>query len=181
MKAINQAQLVEILGARKGNIFAQVLSLTDSKARKTGNPYGVILKRSAASVSIGTDYERAVNTTAEREGNANAGTFKAESIWNGKGEHLVPNKIVRHVETGRLYLYCQASDKQINAFPPSVTYETLQGETLTREQVEPFLPSKSPSAKQAEFGNESERQVRLIALDNVQAIAMHGEVYVLSK
>lgn len=174
---ITRSQLVEKITASKGNLFCQVLSLTDSKARKTNNPFGVIMKRSAACVSIGTDYENAVNRVAEKEGNASAGEFIAESIWGGKGEHLVPNKIIRHVDKGTLYLYCQASDKQLDAFSPNVEFETVTGEKLSREDVAPFLPVKAPSAKQAAFGNENERHVRMIALDNVLAIKMMGEVY----
>lgn len=174
---ITHAQLRQKIAESRGNVFAQVLSLTDSKARKTNNPFGLILKKAAASVSIGTDYENAVNNVAKKEGNENAGSFVAESIWNGKGEHVIPNKIIRHVDTGREYLYCQTSDKQLDAFPPVVEFQTVSGEKLSREQVAPFLPVKAVSAKQAAFGNENERNVRMIALDNILAIKMNGETF----
>jgi len=193
---ITRAALVQKIAESKGNISCQVLSLTDAKALKNGkkgtynehgeqvfekipNTFGTIMKRSAASVSIGTDYENAVNRVAEKEGNVAAGEFIAASIWGGKGEHLVPNKIIRHVDKGTLYLYCQSSDKQLDAFSPHVEFETVTGEKLSRDEVAPFLPVKAPSVKQADFGNENERHVRMIALDNVLAIKMMGEVYEL--
>lgn len=174
---ITHAALRQKIAESKGNLFCQVLSLTDAKALKRNNPFGTILKKAAASVSVGTDYEKAVNTVAAKEGNENAGSFVAESIWNGKGEHVVPNKIIRHIDTGREYLYCQTSDKQIDAFPPHVEYQTVSGEKLSREDVAPFLPVKAASAKQAAFGNENERNVRMIAFDNILAIKMNGETF----
>jgi hypothetical protein len=174
---ITHAALRQKIAESKGNLFCQVLSLTDAKALKRNNPFGTILKKAAASVSVGTDYEKAVNTVAAKEGNENAGSFVAESIWNGKGEHVVPNKIIRHIDTGREYLYCQTSDKQIDAFPPHVEYQTVSGEKLSREDVAPFLPVKAASAKQAAFGNENERNVRMIAFDNILAIKMNGELF----
>ncbi len=194
---ITHAILRQKIAESRGNVLCQVLSLTDAKALKNGkiptgqvdrttgepimekipNTFGTILKKAAASVSVGTDYEKAVNTVATKEGNENAGSFVAESIWNGKGEHVVPNKIIRHIDTGREYLYCQTSDKQIDAFPPHVEYQTVSGEKLSREDVAPFLPVKAASAKQAAFGNENERNVRMIAFDNILAIKMNGETF----
>lgn len=174
---ITHAELRQKIAESKGNVLCQVLSLTEAKARKTGNPFGQILKRAAASVSIGTDYENAVNNVAKKEGNENAGSFVAESIWNGKGEHAIPNKIIRHIETGREYLYCQTSDKQLDAFPPSVEFQTASGTKLSHDKVKPFLIEKVESAKQAAFGNENKRSVRMIAIDNILAIKMNGELF----
>ncbi len=177
MKTITHPQLRDLIASTKGNQFVQVLSKTDSKARKTGNPYGTIYKVSAASVSVGTDYEAAVNRVAAKEGNENAGTFQAAPIWGGKGVHEIPNKIIQHVDSGKRYLYCQTSEAQITAFPPTVEYVDALGNSLTYDQVKDFLPTKTPSAKQAAFGNENERNVRMIAFESLRAIAIGGEVY----
>jgi hypothetical protein len=177
MKTITHTQLRDLIANTKGNQFVQVLSKTDAKALKTGNPYGTIFKIAAASVSVGTDYEKAVNRVAAKEGNPDAGTFKAESIWGGKGVHEIPNKIIQHVDSGKRYLYCQTSEQQITAFPPKVEYVDSLGNTLTHDQVKDFLPKKAPSAKQADFGNHNERNVRMIAFESLRAIAIGGEVY----
>lgn len=174
---ITRSQLRQKIAESKGNLFCQVLSLTDAKAKKTGNPFGDIFKRAAASVSIGTDYEKAVNRVASKEGNENAGSFVAESIWNGKGVHAVQNKIIRHTDTGAEYLYCQTSEAQMDAFLPQVTYQDAAGNPLEFSKVEPFLPVKKPSAKQASFGNSNERNVRMIAIENILGIKIGGELY----
>lgn len=174
---ITRSQLRQKIAESKGNLACQVLSLTDSGARKTNNPFGVIMKRAAASVSVGTDYEDAVNRVATKEGNENAGTFIADKIWGGKGVHVVENKIVQHTETKREYLYCQSSDKQMDAFPPKVSYEDVSGNPLESSKVEPLLPVKKPSAKQESFGNVNKRNVRFIAFDNILAIKMNDELF----
>ena len=178
MKQVTQSELTNILAQRKGAIACQVLSRTKVKARK--NPFGDIYKQAAASVLVGKDYEAGVNRQAAKEGSEQAGEFQAESIWQGKGVHLVPNKVIQHTGKGTLYLYCQASDKQLDAFPPSVEYYNANGERLTYEQVAPYLPERKESAKQTEHGVTNQQNVRMIALDNVQAVCFDGEQYVPS-
>lgn len=171
---ITHSQLIELVKSNKGAIALCVESVTDSKARKTGNPFGLIMKRARSSALCGVDYEAAVNRSLANQGDAPV--FTSESIWNGKGRYVVPNKIVEHIETKRLYLAMQASDAQYEAFPAKVSYETTTGEEIPYDKAEPFLPEKKRSVKQEAYGLENnQRNVRMYALDSITAIHYKGQ------
>jgi hypothetical protein len=171
---ITHSQLVNLISTRKGAVAIGIEAVTDARARKTGNPHGAIFKVSRSSALCGVNYEAAINRRLDGQGDAPA--FKAESLWNGKGEYVVPGKIARHKETGRLYLAIQASDKQFQAFPAKVSYQDGEGKPLAYDEVKPFLPESSFSVKQAAAGlSENQQNVRLYALDSLTAIHLDGE------
>lgn len=173
MKTLTQSEFVALLASHKGAAFLGLDTLTDAKAKKTGNPYGVILKRARCVTQTGVGYEGAVNRQGGREGVE--AEFVADRLpW---GKWLVPNKVIEH--NGRLYLRTQTTAGMRRKRPAVVRYLTPNGERLTREAVRPFLPEKTGSAKQESHGVMEEIQVRAIALDNVLRVRVNGETVIL--
>lgn len=177
MKTITPAELVKKITEINGNVFCVIESLTDSKARKTGNPFGLILKQARALVSIGANYENAVNAQGGREQNDNAGAFEAAPLpW---GEWLVPNRLITH--KGEIYVRTQSTPGMRKARPARVQYRDAEGRYLSREQVQPFLPEKKESARQAAFGNAGEIEVRTLKISSIRRIRIGGETLTIKR
>lgn len=171
MKKITPAQLVERIKTINGNVFVTLETLTDAKARKTGNPFGTILKQSIAHVAIGHNYEAAVNRQGIREDNVPTEAFKANALpW---GEWLVPNRLITH--KGEIYVRTQTNPNMRHNRAPRVQYRDTAGKFLSRAEVKPLLPAKSESARQAAFGNEGEVTVRTFKLSSIRRIRIGGE------
>lgn len=176
---ITYSKLVEILAQSKGALPVGILATTDTKARKTGNPYGVILKTSRSVGFVGANYEKAVRREGERQGSDNAETFVSQPRpW---GEWLVPNKVATH--KGKFYLRTQSTPGQRERQRAKVIcYRGENGQFLSREEVKPFLPEKSYSRRQAEVGikNEGEQMdVREFAFDSIQKLRIKGRTFEL--
>lgn len=171
MKNITPAELVEKIKAINGNVFVTLETLTDAKARKTNNPFGIILKQSIAHVAIGHNYQNAVNRQGIREENENAGAFVAAPLpW---GEWLVPNRLITH--KGEIYVRTQTTSGMRRNRAPRVKYRDTAGKFLSREAVKPLLPEKKESARQAAFGNKGEVEVRTLKLSSIRRIRIGGE------
>ena len=154
--------------AHKGALFIGVTSLTDARAKKTGNPYGAIFKKSRFVGVSGADYAGAVNR-------AGAGEFEAAPLpWGefveGSGRKLIAHK-------GGLYLRMQSTGKQRAKRPASVQYYG-GGRKLNKSDVAPFLPATN-SAKQAQAGvAENEQvQIRTMSFDSLQFIRLNGKTF----
>jgi hypothetical protein len=171
MKTITPAELVEKIKAINGNVFVTLETITDAKAKKTGNPFGTILKQSIAHVAIGHNYQNAVNAQGKREENENAGEFVAQPLpW---GEWLVPNRLIGH--KGEIYVRTQTNPSVRFGRPAKVQYRDTEGKFLSREAVKPHLPVKAESARQAAFGNEGKIEVRTLKLSSIRRIRIAGE------
>lgn len=152
-----------------------LLALTDSRARKTGNPYGTIYKQVRAVGFVGADYELAVNREAIRQ--EQSATFQGESLpW---GQWLIPHKVIQH--NGKLYLRTQTTpgNRQRQA-AKVICYRDTNGKFLARDDVKPFLPVVRESAKQQnETGIDKTVWVRTYAFDSIQKIRIAGTTYKL--
>jgi hypothetical protein len=170
---LTHSELIKALADKAGAVIMGIETATVPKMRKTGNPFLGVVKTSRFAGMIGVNYEAAVNRRLEGQGDAPS--FQSEAIWNGKGEYMIPGKIVRHKETGKLYLAVQGSDKQWDAFPATVKYLDGDKEIAYRD-IESFLVKAAPSAKQASHGlSDNQQNVRFYALENVKRIHYQGE------
>ena len=162
--------------SRPGAVMVGLSTLTDAKARKTGNTIGTIFKQSRGVGIVGADYENAVRREGERQGANEAAEFKAESRpW---GEWLVPSKVATH--KGRLYLRTQSAPRQRKVSPWKVrAYRDASGKFLSPDAVKPFLPEKTDSARQTEVGLQAKIEVREFAFDSIQKVRIDGKTFEL--
>lgn len=172
MPTITVEQLKEMLKARKGATIVTIVAETEPDLRKTGNPYIGCKKISRVNGVINWIYENAVNRQREREGqpvNADGYIEHFESLPRKWGQRIHGTPFVEHKDNTYLELKVERS----------LGHEYRHnGETLTDEQVAPFLPKKK----------EGERQkvdkpviLRDYNLTNIVQISVGGEVYDIAK
>ena len=162
MKALTQAALIDTLGTIKGATFATIITETDARLLKTGNPFGPVRKVSRVNVTLGFQYTKAVNRQRTRE-DSEADFVAKPRQW---GERITP-MLVEH--KGRTYLETKV-ERSI-----STEYIDANGNTLDKEAVRPFLPKRSTSRQEV----TREIIVRDYALDSLRSLTMKGEEYVM--
>jgi len=164
MKAINQATLIDTINAVKGATFATIITETDARLKKTGNPFGPVRKISRVNVCLGFQYEAAVNRQRTREDSE--ADFEARPRQWGE---RISAMLIGH--KGRTYL----ETKVQRALETS--YIDATGKELSKEDVSPFLPARSKSRQEV----ADEVIVRDYALDSIRSLAFGGETYLLTQ
>lgn len=162
--------------SRPGTVMVGLSTLTDAKAKKTGNPFGTVFKQSRGVGIVGADYENAVRREGERQGAKEAASFQAESRpW---GQWVIPSKVATH--NGKLYLRTQSAPRQRKVSPWKVrAYRDASGKFLSPETVKPFLPEKGDSARQTAVGLEAKIEVREFGFDSIKKIRIDGRTFEL--
>ena len=175
MKIINHLELLKIILNSKGAMIVGIVALTDSKARKTGNPFGTIFKQIRTVAFVGVDYENSVNREIERQEKQT--NFVAESLPWGQWEIL--NKVISH--KGEFYLRTQSTPGQRRVQPAKVlAYRDSEGKFLSYNDVKQFLPESKESTKQQETGLNKTVWVRTYKFSSIIKIRINGETYKLS-
>ncbi len=178
MKTLTQSQLVAIIAGSPGVVMLGLQTLTDTKARKTGNPFGQIFKRTKLGAVVGADYQKSVEREAGRQG-ADASEFEAEKLPWGEWVKGLEGKVIQH--KGELFLRTQSTPGQRAAIPAHLLgYFDATGKELAKESVAPFIKEAGESAKQQdEAGLDSTIWVRTYKLSSVEQVTINGEVYQL--
>ena len=164
MKTITLNQLADLL---RNVTHAQPIgfvALIDAKARKTGNPFGTVLKLSKVQAFTGFDYERSVNRQLEREGSQLSFTAKERS-W---GERISPALAENH---GKLYLVAKVENTRKPVYLVKTAFGLLP---IAKALVSPFLPVSKPASNQ---GTDKEIVYRNYSLENIVSLSMGGEKY----
>lgn len=163
MEFIDQKQLLSILSGIRGATFATVITETDARLKKTGNPFGKVVKLSRVNVTLGFQYAAAVNRQRAREDSAT--DFEArDRQW---GERIAGTVLVMHKD--RLYLETKV-EKSL-----SHQYFTESGKPLSDADVAPFLPSRGKSRQNV----AREIIVRDYALDSIRVIVTGGKTFMV--
>ena len=148
---------VAFLSKQKGAFPVGLLTVTEPKARKTGNPFIGAKRETLRNVFLGGSYESIVNNAQEKAGDSR--DFVAQPLPWGESINafLIGNK-------GKLYLRyfpvksgCKGQDKW-----------THNGAEIPVESVQPFLYTSAPS-------NEAGVEWRTVGLDNVMEVSIKGE------
>lgn len=153
-----------MLASIKGASFATITTRTDARLRKTGNPFGHVIKVSRVNVTLGFQYAGSVNRQRVREDSTP--DFVAMPRQWGERSEASP-LLIQH--KGKLYLETKV-ERSI-----SHVYMTEMGEILSDEQVEPFLPARSASRQEV----EKEILVRDYAIESITGISFQGEDYIV--
>lgn len=171
--------LREILAEFNGGSTAvSITTATAPKMRKTGNPYfGRVERIARRSGMLGASYENAVNRQRGREESPQAGEFRAESLWGGKGRK-VSAALAEHIGTGESYLVFYPTHTGDDGQPiASDDVWTLDGTPIVGEtlaDVKSYLSGGGSAPKQ---GVEKQIPWRTVKLDNVRELRMRGEIY----
>lgn len=180
MKFVTINQLADVLFAKsfqKGAaVIASVIQYTDAKAKKTNNPFGVIMKLTTLTVLLNTDYEKGVLNQLKRED-------KDESEYE-KGVNTMP--LTFGTNNRFIGLYDRNKDGIMhpvlqyrpfdNSHPKSEYF--ANNLPIEKEKIAYLLPSKSKAVNQ---GCEKEIFWRKLYLSNLVELKLDGEHYKIVK
>lgn len=176
MKSLTHSQLINGLKHSKGLAIVGLLTLTDTKAKKTGNPFALPILKTVRTIGyVGANYEKAVNREANRQGETPA--FEAESLpW---GSWLIPGKVIEH--NGQFYLRTQTTPGNRRKMPAKVLgYQDAKGNPVTYQEIKQFLPiARESNKQQEETGIQQTVWVRTYAFNSILKIRISGETYKL--
>lgn len=162
MQIIKREDFAALLSSKVGAFPVGMVTVTEPKMRKTGNPYIGVTRTTRRNVFLGGSYESIVNNKLQKDGGSRS--FVADPLpWGtAVNRFLIENK-------GKLYLRyfpvvngAKGEDKW-----------TLNGEEIPVEKVQPFLYESAPS-------NGAGVEWRTVALENVKTVQMDGEEYILA-
>lgn len=177
-KTITHGGLIALLAGLPGATFASLVTHTDARLRKTGNPLALpVFKLTVVSnATIGADYESAVNREAGRQ--AGTETFQAGELPKGRN-WLVPGKVLVSDCGTKYYLRTQSTPGQRRKFRVKlVGYVQADGQHASRSAVKPFLPPVYESAKQqSQTGIEQTVWVRDYLFTSLGLIKINGQTY----
>ena len=144
-----------------GHSLIGLTILTDARAKKTGNPYGKILKKTRLLANIGFHYANSLNSQALREGKEIDFDIKPR-VW---GERLANCPLVEH--KGNYYLECKV-EKTFE-----VDYFLENGAPIEKSAIEQFLPKKKESSTQDQLTKKV--ILRDIKLDSILSMRLGKE------
>jgi hypothetical protein len=160
-ETMTRSGLVDLINAKGGAFPVGLLTKTQPKVRKTGNPYPEISRVTRRNMFLGASYESCVNNKQERQGGER--DFEAESLpWGEhRGRFLIEHKGKTYLAAYPVASGCHGEDKWI----------TPDGVEVDFSVVEPFLPKS----------NEPKSGVawRTIALENILEVSLDGRTITL--
>jgi hypothetical protein len=162
--------LVDVIFNQKSATFLSVVSNTECRMNKTGNPYyGLVRKVQKFTGMVGDQYEKGVQKKADKEGLDVE--FKAQPLrW---GEHWRGHEsIIYH--NGKFYL--QVRVLQSN----NVEYQWNDGTPLTEKEelaIREFFPQKKEGTRQPA---EEKVIYRTVSVENITEVRMMGIRFVVT-
>ena len=165
MKTMSVSDLAAFCSSLKGATFATITTNTDARVL-AACPFGRnVRKVSRVNVTLGHNYEAAVNRQRERE--EAVPDFKAAPRqW---GEAIPGTTLVTNEKTGKVYLKCKV-EKSLGH-----EYRDAAGNLLDSEAVKPFLPKKSGTRQDV----EKEIIYRDYSLESIRHMVCKGEEYLI--
>jgi hypothetical protein len=168
---ITRNQLVDMMLRSFGSNIITIHIQTEPKMRKTGNPFMGTVKFASYNGMVGFYYDAAVLRRLEKEGKS-ADSFRKGESWHEPvivSDKLTP--LCRHKTNGNLYLRFMINSMLSCRFD-------LNGQTIDREDLEPFLTDNSGSYENQ--GLDKPVRIITIKIDNVNRITMDGQTYELT-
>ena len=159
----NSQSIIDLLINYTGHSFIGLTTLTDARAKKTGNPFGKILKKTRLLANIGFHYSNSLDNQAKREGKEIDFDIKPRR-W---GVRLPNTPLVEH--KGKHYLEYKAESVQ------SVEYFTEEGEQIEKDLIEEFLPQPRHSSTQKDL--DKKIILRDVAIENIISLRISKRVY----
>lgn len=167
MNIITTNELKDILANRKGATPIAFSAITNTDAKKTGNPHAAILKFSAVQAMTGINYENNVNNQLAREGKE-ANFEAAERQWgNNLNNSLVELR-------GKFYLVARVLRAKKPVYIAKGHDKSLK--VVSKEAIAQFLKTPSKATTQ---GTDKEVVYRNYSLENIRSISIDGKKYQL--
>jgi hypothetical protein len=161
------AELMKIQTVKGMPMFASIIQLTDTGAKKTGNPYSQINKLSKVSIILNTDYVKAVTNQLAREHK------EATEYMPGKDTNPLTfgenNRFIGVNNKGGFVLQYRPNDK---IKPQSIYF--ADGKRVDKAQIAQYLPTIRKATNQ---GTEKEVRWRKVNLSNVLRLTVNGTTY----
>lgn len=168
MKNITKAQLVGTLIGTTGAKPVTVLARTVADTRK--NPFGKIFKVRRINGMVNFQYAEGVKRRLEKEGKPEESFHQGQS-WHEpvlENGHLTP--LAKHkTKNEKLYIRLM----HLKSLGEEIYFDE-GGDSLTKEQVEPYLSKKSSYSNQ---GLDNPLKILTIDLDGILELSMDQEVY----
>lgn len=168
-KVLTHSQFVALVSAATiGATFVSFIAETEADLKKTGNPFGTVIKRSAVNGCVGFDYEKSVNRQQGREGGAE--DFVAEPRnWGTRISRFFVEHTPKGADRKRTYLTVKV--EKVLEKPEYLRADTM--EPLAKELIAPFLPKSRSNADHQ--GVTKEIIYRDYALDSIRHLRYNGE------
>jgi len=160
---ISTDELYKMLAEESGSNIVTLTTKTDARLKKTNNPFGMVWKHTKLNCFIGISYENCVNNQLDREEKET----EFEAMPAGWGEYVPGTCLVEH--KGNKYLPILAK-----AVVGDIVYRDDNGKVLTKEQVAPWLPSRSKGSRQ---GTDKEVVWRKYKMESIIGIMTNGTYY----
>lgn len=166
---INETEMLTILMNVNKSTFINVVSSTNVRMNKTGNPYfDKVKKVTKSNYLIGNDYETRVQTNEGKEGMEK--TF--ESVENSVGEHV--SKCVLYNQKLNTYYLQYELFKESN---PTTEY-VFEGNPIEKQLFESYMVKKSSTSRQTQ-----ERKVffQTFKLSSINEFTLDGTHYIIER
>ncbi len=156
-REITREGFIDLLSLRGGATPVTVLTVTEPRLKKTGNPFVGVTRETRRNGFVGGSYESIANNKREREGEAR--DFEAHPLPWGRhyNRYFIEHK-------GSFYL---------KVFPVTTGVESVDiwrdeaGNVLSVDDLKPFFPKKSENRGNVEW--------RTVKVDNIYEITLDGE------
>lgn len=165
-QTITKGDLTAMLAGIRGATFATLTTETFPKLLKTGNNLGTVRKVSRVNVTLGFQYEAAVNRQRVRED----GTPDFEAAPRQWGVRVPGTVLVRHEGTGKVYLETKV-EKSLDHI-----YVGANGQQIPDDMIAPFLPTRGNSRQDV----EKEILVRDYAIESIRSVKMQGNEFIVA-
>jgi hypothetical protein len=168
---VTKEELINILSQVEKSTFINMVTYTNVRMNKTGNPYFEQIKKlTKRNYLIGNDYENRVLNNGEKEGiSQEENTFEVEEM---KGKVHLSKCVLKDTKTGdKRYLMVELFDE----VKPQVEY-LWNNQTIEFDTFKDFLVKVSESKKQPQ---EKKVKVNTPLIDNIKELSMNGYKYII--
>ncbi len=169
---LTEAELIAKLSAIRGAKAIGLLTETDARLLKTGNPYGQVNRVSRVNVQVNFHYDANVLKRLAAEGKDESEFRRGES-WHvpilTEDGTLTP--FCQNPKTGELYLRVQVLGRG------ETRYFTEEGKEVHEGEIEPWLPK---GRKYENQGLDNPLEFKVYKLSSILEIALDGERYTIS-
>lgn len=152
------AALSAVLQAIKGAKIMTIVTETDPKLKKRGNPFEGVTKRTTMNVMANFNYRTALDKALVAKGEAPSNREKKARTW---GERVPNSPFIMH--KGALYL-----EVKLNGRPSKVEY-LVDGEAIATDRVAQWIPVRK----------DAEVPMCDVQIANIKELRVNGVRYIV--
>jgi aryl carrier-like protein len=177
--SIGKIELIEKFSNITGCIDCNLVTVTEVKMNKTGNPYLGAVKVSKVWGKIGSDYSNGVNNQLGRQGE-NLDFVAMAHKW-ARVSDFSKNWYVDCKTGSKIYLKVIIGHKSAEKAEAEKPSYFFNGKEIDVELLKPFMVAKSKPKTQDKIDEGKEIIFRLYGIDSIKAINLLSERYEVSE